>query len=153
MVPGHNRQTYHLTLVVQTETIVFVLGNKIKFCLVVLIFGSRSMVALFIRHKAVVNVKLRRFHNTESFKAGSRLEDRQALLNRYNVVYRLTCSCGASYIGQTQRNLINNIEEHRALTLQSVDTCKPTQTIGLTFTTPRSLAVTIGGGCRFLNIY
>ena len=28
-------------------------------------------------------------------------------------VYKLTCSCGASYIGQTQRNLINRIEEHR----------------------------------------
>ena len=29
---------------------------------------------------------------------------RQALLNRFNVVYKLTCSCGASYIGQTQFN-------------------------------------------------
>jgi len=27
-------------------------------------------------------------------------------------MYKLTCSCGASYIGQTQRNLINRIEEH-----------------------------------------
>ena len=41
------------------------------------------------------------------------VKDRQALLNRFNVVYKLTCSCGASYIGQTQRNLINRIEEHR----------------------------------------
>jgi len=30
----------------QTETIVFFLGNKIKFSSTVLIFGSRSMVAL-----------------------------------------------------------------------------------------------------------
>jgi len=43
-------------------------------------------------------------------------------------------------------------ELHQAL--QSADTCKPTQTIGLTFTTPRSLVVTtIGGGCRFMNLY
>jgi len=48
MVPGHNRQTYDLTLVVQTETIVFFSGNKIKFCSVVLIFGSRPMVGLVI---------------------------------------------------------------------------------------------------------
>jgi len=33
---------------VKKETIVFVLGNKIKFSLAVLIFGSRSMVALTI---------------------------------------------------------------------------------------------------------
>jgi len=32
----------------QTETIVFLLGNKIKFPLAVLIFGSRSMVALAV---------------------------------------------------------------------------------------------------------
>jgi len=32
----------------QTETIVFFLGNNIKFSSAVLIFGSRSMVALFI---------------------------------------------------------------------------------------------------------
>ena len=45
--------------------------------------------------------------------SASSVKDRQALLNRFNVVYKLTCSCGASYIGQTQRNLINCIEEHR----------------------------------------
>jgi len=37
--------------------------------------------------------------------------------------------------------------------LQYADTCKPTQIIGLTFTTLRSLAVTtMGDGCRFLNL-
>jgi len=44
MVPGNNRQTYDLTLVVQTETIIFFIGNKIKFCSAVVIFGFRSMV-------------------------------------------------------------------------------------------------------------
>jgi len=42
-----NGQTYDLTLVMHTETIVFFLGNKIKFCPAVPIFGSRSMIALF----------------------------------------------------------------------------------------------------------
>ena len=32
----------------------------------------------------------------------------------------LTCSCGASYIGQTQRNLIKCIEEHRTSLSSSV---------------------------------
>jgi len=36
MVPGHHRQTYDLTFVVKTETIVFFLGNKMKFCAAVL---------------------------------------------------------------------------------------------------------------------
>ena len=37
-----------MTLVVQTETIVFFLLNKIKCSSAVLIFDSRSMVALYI---------------------------------------------------------------------------------------------------------
>jgi len=44
MVPGHNRQTYDLTLVAQIKRIVFFLCNKIKFCSAVLIFGSRAEV-------------------------------------------------------------------------------------------------------------
>ena len=69
--------------------------------------------AAFIRHKAVVNVKLRCFQSTRKLQRWFSVKDRQALLNQFNVVYKLTCSCGASYIGQTQRNLINRIEEHR----------------------------------------
>jgi len=37
-------------LIVHIETIVFFLGNKFKFSSAVLIFGSRSMVALIITH-------------------------------------------------------------------------------------------------------
>jgi len=39
---------------VQTETFVIFLGNKIKFFLAVLIFGSRSMVALAIGIKETI---------------------------------------------------------------------------------------------------
>ena len=31
---------------------------------------------------------------------------------KYGVVYKLTCSCGYSYIGQTRRNLMNSLKEH-----------------------------------------
>jgi len=48
MVPGNHSQTYDLMLVVQTETNVLLLDNKIKFWPAVLIFGSRSMVALIV---------------------------------------------------------------------------------------------------------
>jgi len=46
MSPGDKQATCNLTLVVQTETIVFSSGNKIKFSSAV--FGSRSMVAQLI---------------------------------------------------------------------------------------------------------
>jgi len=39
-------------------------------------------------------------------------KDKQAHLERCNVVYKLKCSCGNSYIGQTQRNLKFRLEEH-----------------------------------------
>ena len=34
------------------------------------------------------------------------------LLLHTNVVYRLKCSCGSSYIGQTRRNIKSRMEEH-----------------------------------------
>ena len=76
----------------------------------------RLELSSFIRHKAVVNVKLRCFQSTRKLQSWFSVKDRQALLNRFNVVYKLACSCGASCIGQTQRNLINRIEEHLMFT-------------------------------------
>jgi len=73
----------------------------------------RQELSSFMRHQAVENVKLRCFQSTRKLQSWFSVKDRQALLNRFNLVYKLTCSCGASYIGQTQRTLINRIEEHR----------------------------------------
>jgi len=67
-----------------------------------------------------MNVKLHCIQSTRKLQSWLSIKDRQALLNRFNVVYKLTCSCGASYIGQTQRNLINRIEEHRTSPSSSV---------------------------------
>ena len=80
----------------------------------------RQELSSFERHKAVVNVKLRCFQSTQKLQSWFSNKERQALLNRFYVVYKLTCSCGASYIGQTQRNLINRIEEHRTSLSSSV---------------------------------
>ena len=44
-----------------------------------------------------------------------RLKDRQKTLMKYGVVYRLTYSCGSSYIGQTRRNLINRLKQYSNL--------------------------------------
>ena len=80
----------------------------------------RQELSSFIRHKAVVNAKLRCFQSNRKLESWFSIKDWQALLNRINVVYKLTCSCDASYIGQTQRNLINHIEEHRTSLSSSV---------------------------------
>ena len=42
-------------------------------------------------------------------------KDKQAHLERSNVVHKLKCSCGNSYIGQTQRNLKFRLDEHNPL--------------------------------------
>ena len=39
-------------------------------------------------------------------------EEKQPLLLRGNVVYRLKCSCGSCYICQTRRNIKSRMEEH-----------------------------------------
>ena len=36
------------------------------------------------------------------------------------IVYKLTCSCGSIYIGQTRRNLLSRIKEHVTLEKSAV---------------------------------
>ena len=57
-------------------------------------------------------VILRIIDNTWNIGHNFRLKDQQKTLMKYGVVYKLTCSCGSSYIGQTRRNLINRLKEH-----------------------------------------
>ena len=57
-------------------------------------------------------VILRIIDTTWNIRHNFRLKDKQKTLMKYGVVYRLTCSCGSSYIGQTRRNLINRLKEH-----------------------------------------
>ena len=39
-------------------------------------------------------------------------KERQNKLHRSSVVYRITCSCKSTYIGQTSRNLITRLKNH-----------------------------------------
>jgi len=54
-------------------------------------------------------------HRTHTIGDHFKYKDKQAHLERCNVVYKLKCSCGNSYIGQTQRNLKFRLEEHNPL--------------------------------------
>ena len=58
--------------------------------------------------------KLRFIHNTNKLKQQILVKDRQRQLARSNIVYRLNCSCGSFYIGQTRRNLAKRLEEHQS---------------------------------------
>ena len=49
-------------------------------------------------------------------------KDRQSLLHSVGIVYQLICSCDQKYIGQTKRNLITRLNEHR--TRQSSEVCR-----------------------------
>ena len=49
-------------------------------------------------------------------------KDRQSLSHPVDVVYQLTCRCGQKYIGQSKRNLITRLNEHRIR--QSSEVCR-----------------------------
>ena len=51
-----------------------------------------------------------------------RFKDKQPLLMKSGIVYKLTCSCGSTYIGQTRRNLLSRIKEHTTSEISEV--CK-----------------------------
>ena len=56
---------------------------------------------------------LRFIHTTNKLKQFL-IKDRQRQLTRSNIVYRLNCSCGTFYIGQTRKNLVKRLEEHQS---------------------------------------
>ena len=58
--------------------------------------------------------KLRFIHNTNKLKQQFLVKDRRRLIQRSNIVYRLNCSCGSFYIGQTRRNFVKRLEEHQS---------------------------------------
>ena len=58
--------------------------------------------------------KLRFIHNTNKLKQQFLVKDPQRQLARNNLVYRVNCSCGSFYIGQSRRNLVKRLEEHQS---------------------------------------
>jgi len=62
----------------------------------------------------IPDVKLRIVHLTNKLKQQFYKKDSQRLLFCSNIVYKLKCSCGSVYIGETCRNLIKCLEKHQA---------------------------------------
>ena len=46
----------------------------------------------------------------------TRVKDQDPMLSRAGVVYRIPCSCGKEYIGETKRALRTRLKEHQAAT-------------------------------------
>ena len=63
-------------------------------------------------HKTNINARFVLINETFNIGKYFSHKDRQLLLRRSNVVYKINCSCGDTYIGQTKRNLINRLNEH-----------------------------------------
>ena len=55
-------------------------------------------------------------------KKNFRFKDKQPLLMKSGIVYKLACSCGSTYISQTWHNLLNKIKEHA--TSEKSEVCK-----------------------------
>jgi len=65
------------------------------------------------KHLSISSVSLIR--ETHTIGDHFKYKDKQAHLERCNVVYKLKCSCGQACIGQTQRNLKFRLNEHNHL--------------------------------------
>jgi len=69
----------------------------------------------FVRKYLKELAHLSLIHKTHTIGDHFKHKDKQAHLERCNVVYKLKCYCGHSYIGQTQRNLKFFLGEHNPL--------------------------------------
>ena len=60
------------------------------------------------------NVNAQIVHINDTFNTGRFFshKGRQVLLLQSNVVYKINCSCGECYIGQTKQNLITRLNDH-----------------------------------------
>jgi len=72
----------------------------------------REMQRLVHRY-AITPFQFRYVHESNKLKNSYTYKDKQNHLRRSSVVYKLTCTCGSNYIGQTRRNLITRINEHK----------------------------------------
>ena len=68
------------------------------------------------------SVRLRFIHTTNQVRNSFVVKDRQCTQRRSNVVYKLVCTCGATYIGQTRRNLATRLHEHK--TSEKSEVCR-----------------------------
>ena len=72
-------------------------------------FQRNKFIFSKIRHKHATTLIM---HAPCKLKKLFSYKDKQPHLQQFNVIYQLKCDCGASYIGQTGRNLITRLNYH-----------------------------------------
>ena len=73
----------------------------------------RDMQRLVHRY-AIMPFQFRFTHETKKLKKSFTYKDKQNHLRCSSVVYKLTCTCGSNYIGQTRRNFIKHKSDQRS---------------------------------------
>jgi len=73
----------------------------------------RREMQRLVHRCAITPFQFRYVHESNKLKKSFTCKDKQNHLRRSSVVYKLTCTCGSNYIGQTRRNLITRINEHK----------------------------------------
>ena len=76
----------------------------------------------FFRHATQDQLGIRIVHDMYKLSQFFKVKESQVLLHRSNVVYHITCNCGSSYIGETQRNFVTRLHKHNP----DSTTCKDT---------------------------
>ena len=79
-------------------------------------FHIEKELKSFFRRQLSGNLCLNVVHDCYKIGDMFKLKELQSKLYRHNVVYKLTCSCGSVYIGQTRRNLQSQLHEHNPAT-------------------------------------
>jgi len=70
----------------------------------------REMPRLAQRY-AIMPFQFRFKYENNRLKKSFTNKDKQYHLLRSSIVYKLTCTCGSNYIGQTRRNLMTRMKE------------------------------------------
>ena len=66
-----------------------------------------------VHRDAIMPFQFRFIHETNKLKKYFKYKDKQNHLRCSSLVYKVTCTCGSNYIGQTCRNLITRINKHK----------------------------------------
>ena len=72
--------------------------------------------------KANLDCKLILINTTFNIGKLFQYKDRQEKLQKYGVVYKLKCTCGSTYIGQTKKKLLTRLKDHNPSCLLNQET-------------------------------
>jgi len=67
-------------------------------------YEVRREMQRFVHRYAIMPFQFRLMRETNKLNKSCTYKDKQNHLRRSSVVYKLTCTCGSNYIGQTRRN-------------------------------------------------